>query len=117
MANDRRVAALLEDGEDLMQRMARIDAGDRSLRLDVHEIRDWTRDVQRWAASTGTVLPEHQDLLRLLLPGPSIEEAARRLVNLLLEPLRSQAGARPESETAPTSSGRVFVSYLREDTH
>jgi len=50
-----------------LNRMERIDAGDRSVRLSLDEIRLWSEEAEKWASETGLVLPERGESLKFKL--------------------------------------------------
>ena len=66
--------------------MERIDAGDKSVRLNLDEIRLWSDEAARWASQAGVVLPERGASLDFKLYW---EDPARAYILRVLNRLRA----------------------------
>ena len=120
MTANSRLNSLLVEGRDFLNRMERIDAGDRSVRLHLDEIRLWAEDVEKWAPETGFVLPERGTSLdfKIYWEGPA-KAYILRVVNRLkaggsgeMQKLESWARAFPNDEGA---SRVVSILFLAAD--
>jgi hypothetical protein len=86
MIADSRLDSLIAEGQDFLQRMERIDAGDKSVRLNLDEIRLWSDEVERWASHARVVLPERGASLDFKLYW---EEPARAYILRVLSRLKA----------------------------
>lgn len=86
MSADSRLDSLIVEGQDFLKRMERIDAGDKSVRLNLDEIRLWSDEAERWASQAGVVLPERGASLDFTLYW---EEPARAYILRVLNRLRA----------------------------
>lgn len=97
MSTTDQLVSLLKEGQDFLYRMERINAGDRSVRLHLNEIIQWTVELEDWASKSNITLPNRGNNLDFKIYWEDSAQAfVLRMVNRLkaiesnLEPQQSQ---------------------------